>query len=226
MSMSYRDEELLFGTDPLCGWCFAFRPAMRMLTEAHPDLPVRVLYGGLVLGERVQPIAATRGYLINGLEEVRRRAGVAAGEAFYQGLLADGSYISNSEPPCRAIWTVQQIAPERAYAFADALPEAFYVRGLALDEPQVLADLAAEQGIDPAAFLRLWDTPEAHQGTRSAFAQARADGIGVYPTLMYRRGHHIHVVTSGWVSPSELLARVAALREGNTVSQGQTISLM
>lgn len=226
MSMSYRGEELVFGTDPLCGWCFAFRPAMHALTEAHPDLPVRVIYGGLVLGERVQPIAAMRGYLTAGLEEVRQRAGVVAGEAFYQGLLTDGRYISNSEPPCRAIWTVQQLAPERAYAFADALPEAFYVRGLALDEPQVLADLAARHGVDPAAFLRLWETREAQEGTRRAFAQARADGIGVYPTLMYRHGQNIQVVTSGWIPPTELLARVAALRQGQPIGETQTIALM
>ncbi|HEU4324557.1 MAG TPA: DsbA family protein [Roseiflexaceae bacterium] len=223
--MSYRDEELLFGTDPLCGWCFAFRPAMRALTEANPDLPIRVIYGGLVIGERVQPVAAMRSYLTAGLEEVRRRAGVVSGEGF-QALLADGRYISNSEPPCRAIWTIQQIAPAHAYPFADALSEAFYIHGQALDEPQVLADLAARQGVDPAAFLRLWDTPEAHEGTRRAFAQARADGISVYPTLIYRRGESTEVVTSGWLSPEELLARVAALREGQPIGGAQTIALI
>ncbi len=224
--MSYRDEELLYGTDPLCGWCFAFRPAMRALTEAHPDLPVRVVYGGLVIGERVQPLAAMRGLMTAGLEEVRRRAGVAAGEAFYTGLLADGRYIGDSEPPCRAIWTVQQIAPAQAYAFADALSEAFYVEGRPLDEPQVLAELAGRQGVDPAAFLRLWGAPEAHAGTRRAFAQARADGIGVYPTLIYRRGQNTQVVSSGWVPPDELLERIAALREGQPIGGAQSIGLI
>ncbi len=208
------DEELIYGFDPLCGWCFAFRPSMHAITAAHPDLPIQVRYGGLVVGERVQPIAASRDYLINGLNEVRQRAGVVAGERFYQGLLAEGTYISNSEPPCRAIYVVQQLAAERAYAFADALPDAFYGQGLPLDDAEVLAELAMAEGIDRDLFLQHWHSAAAHAGTQAAFAQARAMGITMYPTLRYRRGTQIREVGRGFMSPAEAVQRVNLLRQG------------
>lgn len=206
------EETLIYGFDPLCGWCFAFRPSMAALRAAFPALPITLRYGGLVTGERVAPIAATRDYLLNGLEQVRRTAGVAAGAAFYEGLLAEGTYISNSEPPCRAIWAVEQLAPAAAYAFADSLPEAFYVHGRPLDDPTVLRELAEAQGVDGAAFLECWQSPSAVQATQQAFQQAQRAGFTTYPTLVYQRGDTPTLVVRGFLAPEALVARVSELR--------------
>lgn len=207
------DEELIYGYDPLCGWCFAFRPTMHAITEAFPDLPVRVMYGGLVVGERVQPVAASREYLIQGLAEVQRRAGVVAGDHFYNGLLAQGTYISNSEPPCRAVYAMQQLAPDQVYRFADKLPDTYYGLGLPLDDEDVLGKLAQDHGVDREQFLTLWRSDEAKRGTQQAFRDARTFGISMYPTLLYRRGNKAELIVRGFMLPEDGVARVAIVRQ-------------
>lgn len=211
--MSERDEELIYGFDPLCGWCFAFGPTFRAIRAAHPDLPVVVLYGGLVLGERVGPIAGHRDYLLHGLEQVRQTAGVAAGPAFLDGLLAEGSYVSNSEPPCRAIWAMEQLAPAAAPDFAAALPDAHYIDGQPLDDAEVLAALAARHGVSGAAFVELWQSGAARSGVQHAFSRARAVGIRSYPTVLYRRGDEAWQIALGFAPPAAAVARLNALRE-------------
>lgn len=211
--MVEHNERLLYGFDPLCGWCFAFRPTMRAIREAHSDLPVTLMMGGLVTGARVEPIAKQRSYLISGLEQVRRTAGIAAGDAFFNGLLAEGTYISNSEPPCRAVYVAQEIASEQAYAFADALPEAMYVRGLPLDDEGVLGEIASAHGIDAEQFLAHWRSEEAKRGLQAAWAQARMAGFTSYPTLAYQRGEQVWLVAQGFARPEDGVARVAALRQ-------------
>lgn len=211
--MSDRDEELIYGFDPLCGWCFAFGPSYRAIRAAHPDLPVRMRYGGLVLGERVGPIAGHRDYLLRGLEQVRRTAGVAAGPAFLDGLLAEGAYISDSEPPCRAIYVMEQLAPAAAAAdFAADLPDIHYVDGKPLDDVDVLAALAARHGADPAVFAELWLGDGARAGVQQAFAAARAFGITSYPTVLYHKGDRLQPVAQGFAPPAAAAARVTALR--------------
>jgi putative protein-disulfide isomerase len=209
-----RDEELIYGFDPLCGWCFAFGPTYRAIRAAHPDLPVQMRYGGLVLGERVGPIAGHRDYLLRGLEQVRQTAGVAPGAAFLEGLLAEGTYVSDSEPPCRAIFVMERLAPAAAADYAAGLPEAHYVDGKPLDDVEVLAALAARHGADPGAFADLWLADEARDGTQRAFAAARAAGIRSYPTLLYRRGAQLHQVAQGFAPPALAVRHVTALREG------------
>lgn len=212
-------ETLIYGYDPLCGWCFAFRPTMHAITAAYPDLPVTVVYGGLVVGARVQPVSASRDYLIKGLAQVARTAGVQAGPNFYNGLLAQGTYISNSEPPCRAVWTMQQLAPApAAYRFADALPQTYYGDGLPLDDEDVLGGLAEAHGTPRDDFVALWQSEAAKQGTQAAFQQARQIGIASYPTLLYQRGNAVGLVARGFATPADAVATVAALR-GAEVAQ-------
>lgn len=220
MSTQNTQEELIYGYDPLCGWCYAFRPVMEAVTEAHPDLHVRIACGGLVVGERVGPIADSRGYLLAGQEQLRQRAGVVFGDAFLNGLLAEGTHISNSEPPCRAVWVAQQIAPDRAYAFAHELPHAHYWRGLPLDEANVLGDLAAEQGIDRDAFIARWQSDEAKRETQAWFAASRAEGVTMYPTLFYRDGNDTHLIVRGYLPPSAVVERLSALRKGEGIVAG------
>lgn len=208
----FHAERLIYGFDPLCGWCFAFRPTMAAVTTAHSDLPIKLIYGGLVVGERVSPISTARAYLERGLEEVRRVSGVTAGARFYDTLLAAGTYISNSEPPCRAIYAVEQLAPAHAYAFADALPDAFYGQGLPLDDGQVLSELAAAYGVDPAAFHVMWQSAAARAGVQHAFAQARAAGIRTYPTLIYEHQGQRTLIGEGFLSPDEAVERIALQR--------------
>jgi putative protein-disulfide isomerase len=208
-----QQEELIYGFDPLCGWCFAFGPSFRAILAAHPDLPVQLRYGGLVLGERVGPIAGHRDYLVRGLEQVRQTAGVAAGSAFLNGLLAEGTYISDSEPPCRALYAMEQIAtPAQVAAFAGDLPDRHYIDGKPLDDLDVLASLAAKHGADPEAFAQLWPSEQARAGVQRAFAAARAFGISSYPTLIYRDGDELHMVARGFAPPEAAVARVSQLR--------------
>jgi putative protein-disulfide isomerase len=206
-------EELIYGFDPLCGWCFAFRPTMAAVRAAFPELPIRILMGGLVVGERVRPIKHDREYLIRGLEQVRQTAGVAAGAAFFEGLLAQGTYVSNSEPPCRAVVVAKELNPTNAYAFADSLPEAYYINGRPLDDDGVIGDLAAAQGYDRAEFLEHWHSSSARDATQAAFAAAHAQGITMYPTLRYRKGEQITTVVRGFMTPADTVAQITTLRQ-------------
>lgn len=209
------DEQLIYGFDPLCGWCFAFGPTLRAIRAAYPELPVRLRYGGLVVGERVGPVAEARGYLTAGLEQVRQVAGVSAGAAFFQNLLAEGTYVSDSEPPCRAIYVMEQLAPAGALDFAAALPDAYYIDGQPLDDAGLLASLAETNGADPELFVQQWASDEARRGTQRAFAQARAEGFTSYPTFVYRRGDDYGLVAQGFAPPAEAVRRIAALREAS-----------
>lgn len=210
--VSQQEEELIYGFDPLCGWCFAFGPSYRAIRSAHPELPVSMKYGGLVLGERVGPIAGHRDYLVRGLEQVRQTAGVAAGKPFLEGLLADGTYVSDSEPPCRAITVMEQLAPASAPDFAAALPDIHYIGGKALDDVDELAALAARHGADPTAFAERWQSPQARIDVQQAFADARSFGIRSYPTVLYRRGAELWQIALGFAPPEIAVARVSALR--------------
>lgn len=205
-------ERLVYDFDPLCGWCFAFAPSMAAAVAAFPELPVTLRYGGLVVGERVGPIAGHRAYLLAGFAQVRQVAGFGPGAPFLEGLLNEGRYISDSEPPCRGIFVMEQLAPAGATGFAAALPNLHYLDGKPLDDVAVLAELAAANGADPALFSAMWQSDEARSGVQAAFARHRAAGVVSYPTLRYGRGESLAMVAQGFATPAETVRRIAQLR--------------
>src|SRR5687767_12086660 len=55
--------ELIYGFDPLCGWCYGLVPAMRRVEQDHPDLPIRLVMSGLVSEGGVGPYARMESYI-------------------------------------------------------------------------------------------------------------------------------------------------------------------
>lgn len=180
---------VVYGNDVLCGWCFATGPqiaeAKRRLGDA---VDWRVECGGLVVGDRVRPIAADREYLVAGLAQVASVTGRRAGERYYSEVLSPGTWVSASEPACRAVLVAQEMRPEAAVDFSHWLTDALYLDGRVPDDPSTLRDACAAHGIDDEALVTRWGTPGAAAMTRNSFSRARRLGVNVYPSLFLQVG--------------------------------------
>ena len=179
--------EIIYGFDPLCGWCYGFALAVaRVREELAGEVVVRVATGGLVSGERRRAVRHDAGSLRAGLARVREVTGVAAGPAF-EDLLRRGDWVSDSEPVCRAMWAARELAgDDAAVELGTALSRAFYGEGREPDDPAVLRELADAQGLD--GLVERWDTEEARRGTARWWAASRAAGLDTYPSLLLDDG--------------------------------------
>lgn len=169
--------ELIYGFDPICGWCYGFAPAMRAIRAAHPDLPVRLAMSGLVTGPRVGPASAMVDYVRGAAARLEAVTGRAPSDGFFDWMTSPGA-VADSGPPAAAIDAVLRARPEAAIPFAHAVIEAHYGRGMDPNDPAAYAPLLAEHA--PGAVL-----PDIHDPAlqEAAFAEGRALGISNFPTL-------------------------------------------
>ena len=174
-------DELIYGFDPICGWCYGFAPAMRAIRAAHPDLPVRLAMSGLVTGARVGPAAAMEGYVRGAAVRLEAVTGRAPSEAFFDWMRRPGA-VADSSPPAAAIDAVRRDRPEAALAFAHAVIEAHYGEGMDPNDSAAYAPLLAAHA--PGVALPDIADPALQEG---AFADGRALGIASFPTLALRR---------------------------------------
>lgn len=175
---------LVYGNDPLCGWCFAIGPALLDARARLGDLVRwRLETGLLVTGERVRPIAQDRGYLRQGLAQVEAVAGRRAGDAYWRDVVEDGTWVSDSEPAVRAVVTARELAPGVELAFSHALTDALYLEGRRPDDPDTLRALAGRFDLDGEHLVAAWASDEARRSTAEAAARARALGVETYPSL-------------------------------------------
>lgn len=216
--MRYRDHvsdrpvRLIYAFDPLCGWCYGFRPAIRALRSAVGDRATWAIAGaGLVTGDRERPIRETAAALEKGMSQVERRTGARFGEAFRKNILAKGTWRLSSEAGCRAMFVAEQLAGEKVFEFTDALSTAFWDEGLLPDDPSTLRGCAQDAEIDADALLAAWATDDAKASTRAAFALWRHHGISEYPAVFVERGAELERVFEGYVEIDVAIERVEAV---------------
>jgi len=204
------DARLLYGYDPLCGWCYVFRPSIDAVAEALPDLEIDLVMGGLVVGPRAQPMRRARDYLVGAMATAEARSGVRFGDAFRNGLLLEDDYTMDSVTTCRAVVSARALGDARtAFAFAEAYSHAIYHDGRKPDAPETLRALAHDVGLDGDALVAHWSSPAAERATAEAFHHARSLGVDSYPTLLRSDPDGaLTVVQRGFDGPEPTLDRV------------------
>ncbi|MBC8084187.1 MAG: DsbA family protein [Hymenobacter sp.] len=197
--------ELLYIFDPLCGWCYGMSPVVERVEQDFAGrLDVSVLCGGMVTGERVEPIGAAWSYISGALEQVERTTGVQFGAAF-RVLGEAGSRVQDSEPPSRVIHAFRQLNRAQTARFAHAVQRAYFLEGADLNDPQTYVPLATAHGVDSAELLRRFALPETAAATRQEFAAVAKIGVQGFPTLVLRVGSQGYVLARGY-QPYEVLA--------------------
>lgn len=99
----------------------------------------------------------------------------------------------------RASVAVRMDDPDSWLAFDEAILEALWRDGRDIGDPAVLADLAADVGLDPTAIREAIDDDLVASRLEDQFEAARARGITGVPTFVY--GDH---VARGAVPPEQL----------------------
>jgi putative protein-disulfide isomerase len=194
--------ELLYGFDPLCGWCYGIAPAMRRVAADHPGLPIRLVMAGLVSGERVGPYAEMESYIRGASDRLRAVTGRAPSEAFFR-LITTPGVEGNSGPPSVAIAHAAGEAPERAVEFAHRVIEAHFEEGADLNDPATFGPLLREVGVE-APLPDIRDAGLA----QAVWEPGRRIGIRSFPTLAVLRDGQARVLPSEY-DPGRLSEMVA-----------------
>lgn len=189
-AMSTPNPTLHYLYDPFCGWCYGAAPLIEA-ARAIPGLDIALHGGGMMANGNRQPVTdALRRYVMPHDERIAGLTGQPFGEDYFNGLLRDTGAVFDSEPPITAILAAQSLGGRGPDLLA-RIQRAHYVQGLRIADPAVLAALAADIGLDPAAFESAYSAARGAETAAHIAASrqllARLGGTG-FPTLALERG--------------------------------------
>lgn len=186
---------LWYFADPMCSWCWGFAPVISAVMDGFRDrLMLALVMGGLRPGTTQPMTPEARAEILHHWAEVERRSG----QPFKRdGALPDG-FVYDTEPACRAVVTMLDIDPPAALAYFKSVQAAFYAEGRDVTEPQTLATLAEQQGVDPARFSQRFASDEMAQTTRTHFHQTAQIGVRGFPTVILQNDDRFEVLTYGY----------------------------
>lgn len=198
---------LVYVFDAYCGWSYGFASTMSELVRRHPDLQIDVVSGGLFTGSRQVPIREL-GYIRDANAKITELTGAEFGPGFER-LIADGSFVMDSEAAARGVAALREAAPDRIVELAAAVQHAFYVEGLSLSEPATYHAVAQAAGLDPDAAVDAFDA--AAEAAQADFAQAAEFAVHSFPTLLAVEGDRVTALAVGHATVDEIEARLGAI---------------
>ncbi|KUL47013.1 DsbA family protein [Streptomyces regalis] len=200
--------KLLYVFDAYCGWSHGFSATLGEITSRHPEMPVEVVSGGLFTGPRRVPIREF-GYVRGANAQIAERTGAEFGEG-YERLIADGSFVMDSEAAARGVAALRRAAPDRTAELAAALQRAFYIDGRSLSDATTYRQVAADAGLDAEAVVAAFAASETQAEAVSDFRRAAALGVTGFPTLLALDGMRVTTLARGHATADDIDQRLSA----------------
>ena len=122
---------------------------------------------------------AMKSEIRNHWEHVQNRTGQPFDFSFFD----RQGFVYDTEPADRAIVVMRLLNPRVMLAYLNSVQRAFYAENRDVTSDAVLADIAAEHGLDRERFLLALGTEQARIATQQDFETARASGVTGFPTL-------------------------------------------
>ncbi|MDD5388399.1 MAG: DsbA family protein [Gallionellaceae bacterium] len=190
-----KDPILWYFADPMCSWCWGFSPVIEMLREGYRGrLKVALILGGLRVGTSEAMSAKQREDILQHWREVQ----AMTEQPFrFDAVLGEG-FIYDTEPACRAVVAMAELAPEAVFPLFKAIQAAFYGEGLDVTQPEQLARLAEGQGVAAPDFLAAFASDAVRGKTLAHFQMARKLDVRGFPTVVAQRGELYQIITTGY----------------------------
>lgn len=204
--MNKKEHGLVYIWDAYCGWCYGFSNSLKALHEAHPELELTVLSGGLFTGEKKQPISAYP-HIPGANARIGELTGAKFGER-YEKLLEEGSFVLDSVAAARGLFALRFFAPDRAYYLAADMQTAFYYEGKSLSDPETYREIARKNNLDEEAVVNRFNDPVSAKEALEEFEKVQNLNIQSYPTLLFKKGDEYIPLGGGVMTVDKMEARL------------------
>lgn len=202
------EKRLVYIHDPMCSWCWGFRPAFDELCRQLPgDIPVTRLLGGLAPDSDQAMPAEQQAFLQDTWRRIQQRIpGTRFNFAFWQ----DCRPRRSTWPACRAVIAARAIDAQSEPDMIDAIQRAYYLDARNPSDDETLIALAADLGLDGTRFAALLNAGATHQALDAEIADTRRIGATSFPSLRLQIDTSYRPITIDYNDAATMLAGIHA----------------
>jgi putative protein-disulfide isomerase len=197
---------LYYVHDPMCSWCWAFTPMLRILEQKLPaGMGMTRLLGGLAPDTDEPMPVDMRRYVQSAWREVEKRV---PGTRFNFRFWEVCSPRRATWPACRAVIAARLQGEAFDRRMTRAIQEAYYLRALNPSEDETLIGLAAGLGLDAAAFTQDLNSPAVRRQLEDEIARSRAIGVDSFPGLVLQDARGLHAIPVNYLDSRPMLEAI------------------
>ncbi|WP_028489635.1 DsbA family protein [Thiothrix lacustris] len=197
---------LYYVHDPMCSWCYAFRPMWMQIQQQLPaTIRVQYVLGGLAPDSDQSMPPETRAYVQSQWHKIIQSVpGTVFNFAFWEQCQPRRS----TYPACRAVLLARKQGQDGEIAMIHAIQDAYYRHAQNPSNTDTLCALAQQIGLDVAAFARNLNAETTQQALLAEMALARRIGGNSFPSLFLQRDGKIRRVAHDYTNAGRVLAEI------------------
>jgi len=169
---------LYYFHDPMCSWCWGYRPAWQALKASLPaGVRVENILGGLAADSDEPMPVELQAHIKGHWRHIESELGTAFNFDFW----AENQPRRSTCQACRAVLSARRQGLEEA--MIEAIQRGYYLRAMNPSNDEVLAQLAREIGLDEAEFCDDLMSEDVQQQLTEQIEFSRATNISGFPSL-------------------------------------------
>ena len=198
---------LFYILDPMCSWCWGFRPVFDALLNQLPDqINVHYVMGGLAADSDQAMPEETRSYIQQQWRRVSKKTGAEFNWDFWNNCQPRRS----TYPACRAVIAAGQQGENNVPEMIHAIQKAYYLEARNPSDLNTLTALSNEISLDVDKFKQDISSPEIEQMLQMDFKTRRRLGVNSFPTVLLETKDGLHFLAQGDDSLDNILERLRA----------------
>ena len=198
--------KLFFYHDPMCSWCWGYRPTGDKLFASLPPGVQRVNVLGGLAPDNDEPMPAQ---LLQRLPKTWQRIQDMLGTEFNFDFWKDCRPRRSTYPACRAVLAAG--LQDHYYEMLEAIQHAYYLRALNPSDLSTLESLAAELRLDERRFATDIRAGEVDRELTRQVDFARRSPIRGFPSLVLEIDGLMQALTLDYRSHETTLAEIVEL---------------
>lgn len=203
------DATLYYVHDPMCSWCYAFRPVWMQVQQQLPaNIRVQYVLGGLAPDSSLPMLPETREYVQDQWHKIIQSV---PGTAFNFDFWEKCEPRRSTYPANRAVLLARKQGRAYEIAMIHAIQDAYYRQARNPSDTETLCDLAQQIGLDADAFATNLHSETTRKALLEEVRFARSIGGNSFPSLFLQQDAEIRQVPYHYTNASAILCTIEVL---------------
>ena len=184
---------LYYVHDPMCSWCWAFKPTLsKLLTNLPDSITYSYLLGGLAADSEEPMDLDMQERLKNTWLTIQKKLPQTE---FNYNFWSSNVPRRSTYPACRAVITTRLMDAGSEEKIIVAIQQAYYIEARNPSDHSTLIEIAGEIGLEPSRFQNMLNSESIHNKLIEEIEQSRLMGINSFPGLV------LNIEGSYWTIP-------------------------
>ncbi len=204
--MTLDDTQLFYLHDPMCSWCWGFKPTWDIVTkQLNGKIKVVSLLGGLAPDSNEDMPLQTRDYVQSNWKRIEEKIPETK---FNYDFWTKCKPRRSTYPACRAVISARIQNYECELSMISAIQKCYYLDAQNPSDEDVLVSLAIELGLDAEKFRSDLNSEKVGKTLLAEIALAKSLEMQRMPSLSLQTGRELKAISIDYLDPNYIVEQI------------------